>query len=146
MKNLFFFFLAIGLFSFAACNDDDGDTTADPDYHIHFHTPAEDGTTTSMQGQTLIIEIEFEDHNAGPVHHVNVKVYKKDDATVVLYDGPSDAHVHETSGKYTFTHDLLMDPATVGGHTDWIVEAKVWGHDAGVAEVTASAQFHVHPM
>ncbi|MFT5168360.1 MAG: hypothetical protein ACI8P3_003603, partial [Saprospiraceae bacterium] len=29
--------------------------------------------------------------------------------------------------------------------TDWILEAKVWGHEGGVGEVMESIEFHVHP-
>ncbi len=147
MKNLLFLFLAFGLLTFTACDDDDTDVTTDtPDYQITFVTPAADGTTTSMQGQTLSLEIEFEDKLGGTVHHVNVHIYQKDDESVELLNAPGEAHVHEQSGKYVFTHDLLLDPAIIPGHTDWVVVAKVWGHEAGVAEVEATTQFHVHPM
>lgn len=149
MKNFLFFLLAFGMFTFASCGDDEEDSHMHDDaadYHVHFITPAEDGSTTSMQGQTLALEIEVEDHNGGTVHHVNVKITKKDDATVVLYDGPSDAHVHDESGMYVFKHDLVLDATMVDGHTDWNVEVKAWGHDAGDDEVTASTTFHVHPM
>lgn len=154
MKNFFFILLTFGLFTFAACGDDDSDGHNDdmPDYHISFITPAEDGSTSSMQGQTLSLEIEVEDHHEGTVHHVNVKIFKKDDEDTLLFDGPVDSmgekayHVHETSGKYVFTHELMLDPADVDGHTDWTVLVKAWGHEDGAAEKTATTTFHVHPM
>lgn len=33
----------------------------------------------------------------------------------------------------------------VDAHTDWIVEAKAWGHEAGAAEGMETIEFHVHP-
>jgi len=151
MKNFLFFLLAFGMFAFASCGDDeadDGHMHGDEatDYHVHFITPAEDGSTEAMQGQTLAMEIEVEDHKGGTVHHVKVKITKKDDASVVLYEGPSDAHVHDESGAYVFKHDLILDANDVEGHSDWNVEVKAWGHEAGEGEVTSSTTFHVHPM
>ena len=146
MKNILFLFLAFGLLTFTACGDDDTVEEVIPEYHIHFLTPAEDGTTTSMQNETLSIEIEIEEHTLTTVHHVNVRIFKKDDESIVLYDGPNEEHVHETDGKYDFKYDLFLDSSIVDGHTDWIVEAKAWGEQDGLAEVTATAQFHVHPM
>ncbi len=56
------------------------------------------------------------------------------------------AHVHETSGEYGYHDDfVLSNENNVEGHTDWILEAKVWGHEAGDGEVIEMIEFHVHP-
>ncbi|MCB0705237.1 MAG: hypothetical protein KDC34_08000 [Saprospiraceae bacterium] len=137
MKKLNFLVLALSIFAFTACDkveDDTMDTT--PEYHIHFHSPDSADKTV---GETITIKIDFEDHNGGTVHHVNVRVYNKADGTEI-FNKPSDAHVHETSGMYSFedTLELNVDP-----DTNWVVEAKVWGHEDGLAEVSETVEFKV---
>lgn len=148
MKNYLFLFLAVGLFTFSSCGDDDSDThtASTTDYKITFINPAPDNSTIAIAGETLNLEIEFEDQKGGTVHHVNVRIFQKDDDSVVMYDGPGEAHVHEMSGKYVFTHDLFLDPAMIPTHTDWVVVAKVWEEEAGVGEVEEIKQFHTHPL
>ena len=90
--------------------------------------------------------MDFESHTGETVHHANIKIYNKVDPTQVIYDAPGDAHVHETDGLFDYHDDFpLTAEKGVAAHTDWILEAKVWGHDAGVAEVIESIEFHVHP-
>ena len=77
---------------------------------------------------------------------MNVKIYNEDDPTIVVFDEPADAHVHAENGKHELHADLILDnSAGVEGHSNWILEAKVWGHEAGEAEVTETIKFHVHP-
>lgn len=146
MKKFFYLFLLAGFVGFTACEKDDDhdheETEETHEYHAHINSP----TTDDKKVDDMVhLHIDFEDHNEGTVHHVNVKIYKKDDPTVIIYDGPSEAHVHADK-KYEHHDDIMLDAATgVDGHTDWILEAKVWGHEAGVAEVTETIEFHVHP-
>ncbi len=130
-------------FLMTACDkDDDADEATDFDYHAHIHTP---NTDDKHVNDALEISIDFESHTGEAVHHVKVRIYNKDDNTEI-YNKPDVAHVHETDGKLEY-QDMLMlsNDNGVMGHTDWILEAKVWGHDAGEGEVVETVEFHVHP-
>lgn len=142
MKNYIIFSFLFGLLAFSACKNDDEDPVVMPDYQITIVSP---NTDAKHVGDNIHLHIEFTDKNEGTVHHINVRIYNKADNTKVLFDGPAEAHVHQDK-SYTFESDVLLDPAIVEGHTDWILEAKVWGHDEGIAVVTESIEFHVHPM
>ena len=129
--------LLFGLFMFNACKDDDDTGTQEPDYHAHIHSPAANSSIAA--GETLNIEIDFEDHNGGTVHHINVRIFNKSTGTEI-FNGPSTAHVHKGS-PYTFEHQHALTGVATG---TYILEAKVWGHDDGVAEVTESVEFTVN--
>ena len=140
MKNLILLFTLIGAISFVACNDDDNGTDEMmPDYHAHIMSPTTDDKNV---GDTIHIHVDFEDHNGGTVHHVNVRIYNKATGDEI-YNAPADAHVHDESGAYEFHDDVLLD---VDAHSDWILEAKIWGHEAGEHEEMESIEFHVHPQ
>lgn len=141
MKKLSLISLILALFVFIACNKDDDDTSA-PEYHVHIHSP---NSEAKHQGDTLHIHVVFSEHNMQTVHHVNVKIYNKNDVNQVIFDQPTEAHVHETDGEYVFMADFVLDAAIVPAHTDWVLEAKVWGHDEGVSETSEKVEFHVHP-
>lgn len=146
MKKFFYLFLLAGFVGFVACDKDDhehDDEMDTPEYHAHINSPNEDDKHV---GDTIHIHVDFEEHDGMTVHHVNVKIYNEKDPTIIAFDGPTDAHVHEESGKYELHADLVLDGgANVMEHTDWILEAKVWGHEDGAAEVTEMIKFHVHP-
>ena len=145
MKNLIIpvLLLTTTLF-FVACDKDD-DTThmTDFDYHAHIHSPNADN---KMVGDTIHIHVDFESLTGETVHHVNVRIYNADDDTEI-YNEPATAHVHETSGTYSWHDDFVLSEANgVEGHTNWVLEAKVWGHEAGEGEASETVEFHVHPM
>lgn len=142
MKHLLFLF-AISTLILGSCKEDDPKPTeTDFDYHAHIHAPNMDDKHVD---DTIHIEIEFESHTGEPVHHVNIKIVSLDGNTEV-YNMPSEAHVHATSGAYTFEDDFkLSNDNGVVEHTDWILEAKVWGDGEGLGEVIEKVQFHVHP-
>ncbi len=142
MKNLLFVgvLLVLGVI---ACKKDEDNHTDMPHYHVHIVSPDD---TPKHQGDTLHIHVEFSEENLMTVHHVKVRIYNKADISQVIFDQPTEAHVHATSGTYTFQADFVLDPAVVPGHTDWVLEAKVWGHDEGVSETSETVEFHVHPM
>jgi len=126
-------------FLFTSC---DGDKEVEFDYHAHVMSPNADNKKVN---DVMPINIEFESHSGEKVHHINVKIYSKNDATNVIYDKPTNAHVH-ADGSYTYTDELqLTNEKGVEGHTDWVLEAKVWGHEAGLQEVVETVEFHVHP-
>ena len=142
MKKFKFLILLFTISMFIACGDDDSQDIQF-DYHVHIHAP---NTDDKHVNDDMEIDIEFESHSGETVHHVKVIIYKKDDNTNIVYSGPSEAHVHEESGKYTFEDNLTLSEANgFSEHTDWVLEAKVWGHEAGVEEMVETVEFHVHP-
>lgn len=144
MKKFFYLFLLAGFVGLVACDKDEPGHSDDmPEYHAHINSP---NTDDKHVGDTIHIHVDFEEHDGLTVHHVNVKIYNEDDPTIVVFDEPTDAHIHEESGKHELHADLILDDnAGVTGHSNWILEAKVWGHEAGMAEVTETIKFHVHP-
>lgn len=92
------------------------------------------------------LDIAFASTTMQTIHHINVRLYNKEDTTKVVYNKPDVAHVHEKSGAYAYVDSLhITESNGFEGHTDWILEAKVWGHDADTGEVMSKQEFHVHP-
>ena len=144
MNTRLFYFLAFAIISltWTSCDKEDDDDhmhDADVEYHAHILQPS---TDDKHAGHTIPIEVEFEDHKDGTIHHINVRIYNAGDGTEI-YNSPSgeDQHVH-ASMKHTLTDSLTLD---VAGHTDWVMVAKVWGMEAGMHEATDTVRFHVHP-
>ena len=138
-KLLYIMILSVSVFMYS-CSDDENDSVFD--YSVSIMSP---DTDAKMQGDTIHIHVEFESGTNETVHHVNVRIYNADDESVI-YNAPDPAHVHETSGSYGYHDDFVLSQANgVEGHTDWVLEAKVWGHEAGVEEVVETIEFHVHP-
>ena len=148
MMNIKFLFLSLIATAviFTSCSKDDDDDHhhggGDFNYHAHIHAP---NTDDKHVGDTLMIDVTFEEHSGLTVHHVNIRVINK--ATgAEIYNAPAKGHVHEESGTYQYTDTFILSNANgVEGHTDWILEAKVWGDGEGVGEVQESVEFHVHP-
>ena len=126
-----------------ACHDDEQALSVDEfQYHVRIYAP---DTTARHLGDTLHIDVEFESQTGMTVHHVNVRIYNVS-TLVEVYNQPADAHVHEISGVYEFTDHLVLSEAnSFSAHSDWVLEASVWGHDEGVSEVRETIEFHVHP-
>lgn len=145
-KRLFFFLALFASITFlTSCDKDDDDAMmdTDPEYSITINSPSTDDKNLN---DDIHIHVDFESATEQTVHHVNVRIYNKDDNTLEIYNGPGEAHVHESSGKYEHHADFSLTEAnSVSAHSDWILEAKVWGHEAGAAEVTKTIEFHVHP-
>lgn len=143
MKNILlfgFFFMAL---IFSGCSDDEGDEHHDDfEYHAHIHAPNSDDRHME---DMMHIEVLFESHSGMPVHHINVRIYNKS-TEEEIYNKPDMAHVHETSGEYEFHDHLALTEANgFSAHSDWVLEAKVWGHEAGEGEEISTVEFHVHP-
>ncbi len=140
MKNLILLNCLMVLFLASACNKDDDDSNTNAiEYHIHIDDPNSDDKHV---GDVLPINITFEEHDGNTVHHVKIRIYNADDNTNVVYNKPDDAHVHETDGQFEYTDNFTLN---VDPHTDWVLEAKVWGHEDGVSEMVKTVPFHVHP-
>lgn len=139
MKNIIFL---IALLSFAvvisSCKKD-----KDPDfqYKVHIHMPNADDKHI---GDTMHVHVDFKSETELPVHHVNVRIYDKDSGTEI-YNMPTSAHVHAEGGTHEHHDDVILDSSNgITGHADLILEAKVWGDEAGQGEVMESVEFHVH--
>lgn len=144
----------LSILFFNACDkDDDNDT--DYGYSARIMEPSADDKKV---GDEVHLHVVFESSTGEPVHNVNVKVYNKADNSIVLYDGPEDAHVHATEGNHEVHADIALTEANnVEADTHWIVEAKVWPHHDGddgehshgdeeddEHTVTETVEFHVH--
>ncbi|MCB0693943.1 MAG: hypothetical protein H6568_06655 [Lewinellaceae bacterium] len=141
MKSYIYLALAMSAFVLnSGCKKDSTDPTHE--YHAHIHSP---NTDAKHVDDVLDIEVEFEDHAGGTVHHIQVRIYNKS-TLVEVYRMPTDAHVHATSGSYTFEDTFDLSVANgITGHSDWVLEAKVWGETDGEAEEIETVEFHVHP-
>lgn len=138
MKHIFYFLFATALLTFIACKDEE--PTSIYEYHAHIHSP---DTAEKHIGDTLAIEVEFESHTGEPVHHINVRIFNKATNTEV-YNKPDEAHVHDTSGAYTFEDTFILSGANGLTEGDWILEAKVWGESDGQEEISEQVEFHIH--
>lgn len=131
------------MISILSCKKQEDDSMATKyDYHAHITSP---NTDDKHLDDNIHIRVNFESHTGETVHHVNVRIYNKATSAEV-YNQPTDAHVHETSGEYVFEDDFVLSEANgISAHTDWILEARVWGHEANEEEVQEQIEFHVHP-
>ncbi len=141
MKNLLWILLPVAVLLFTQCDGDDPMPPQEeqgPFYNIQILSP---DTQAKHVGDTIQIEVLFSELAGETIHHINLRIYEKADTAHVVYHQPDEAHVHQP-GTYTFTDEFILN---VPEHTDWILEAKAWGEEAGVGEVTESIEFHVHP-
>lgn len=142
-SNLLFFILLLGLVS---CGNDevmeDDDVITAPVYKIAILSPND---FDKQVGDTLAIQVNFDEETMTTVHHINVQIYQKGDTSKVIFNRPTEPHVHETSGHYEFHSTLTLDEYTgVMENTDWVLQAKVWGHEDGLAEKMELLEFHVN--
>ena len=144
MNKLFYIFFVISSsFLIFSCSDDDVvEMEVEYDYHAHIHSPNAD---TKAIGDTIHVHVEFESHSGETVEHVYVRIYNSADG-VEIYNAPSDAKVNDESGAYELHADVILSEANgINSHTDWVVEAKVWGLEDGQGESIETVEFHVHP-
>jgi len=150
MNKVIFSSLIFGaLFLMFSCNKEDDTPAPDPEpepieyeYHAHVHSPSTDDKNV---GDNMHLHVEFESHAGETVHHVNVRIYNKADNTEI-YNKPDVAHIETTESVFEWHDDfVLSNDNGVNAHTDWILEAKVWGEADGEGEVIETVEFHVHP-
>lgn len=135
-------FLFVSLLSCSKDDDHSHGSSDNYDYHIHIHSP---DTSDKHVGDSIHLHIDFESGTSETVHHVNIIIKNKADGTII-YNEPNEAHVHAITGKHEHHDDFILSSTNqISGHTDWILEAKVWGHEANEGEVTETLEFHVHP-
>ena len=111
-----------------------------PSYSITIMSP---DATDKMIGDDIHIHVNFDEAEMGTIHHVNVQIFEKDNETNVLYNGPVEAHVHDETGHFELHDDVTLEGAGVTADSDWVLQAKVWGHAAGMAEVIETREFHI---
>ncbi len=135
-----FVLLGFGLLLFSQCKPEEPAPPEEmgPQYSIEILSPS---TEAKHVGDTISIEAKFTEAEGGIVHHINLSIYSKDDPANVIYNQPAEAHVHQPS-PYTFTDQFVLN---VPEHTDWVLEAKVWGEEDNAKEVSKKIEFHVHP-
>ncbi len=128
-------------------------TVVEPDMHhgssdMHYAIAImKPDTSMKMMDSTMHIHVRFTEKDNKTVHHVKVKIYQTDNPSNVIYDMPTDAHVHATNGQYDHHDDLVLSASNgVVGHKNYTLEAKVWGHEVGKHEVTVTRGFHIHKM
>jgi hypothetical protein len=136
MKFIKVLLMLIAGFAFFSCGEEDHETE-EFNYEITFMQPSQED---KQAGESIHIHINFDESNAKTVHHINVVIKDVANGTE-LYSKPDVAHVHQEDGHYEHHDDFVLD---VDPDTDLLIEAKVWGHEAGVAEETKSIQFHVN--
>lgn len=139
MNKIFFIAIAFLFLTLNSCKDDD-DTTIDYQYHAHIHSPSNDDVTLN---DSILIEVDYESHTGQPVHHINVSIYKKG-STTKIYNKPTEAHIHDTSGAYTYEDTFVASTANgFEKNAIYILEAKVWGENDGEGEESSTVEFTV---
>ncbi len=141
-QNFIYFSIFSALILFQSCHDHDShnhDEDVVSEYSISINSPSASAKTV---GDTLFIDIDFEEEHEETVHHINVEVFNALDSTIV-YAEPVEAHIHATSGFHNFLDQIIL--TTSFANKDWVLQAKVWGHDDGIAEISEKINFHVNP-
>lgn len=133
MKKFLFLGLLAAFTTLHACKDDDSSTTDEFKYTATIESPDD---SDKALGATLPIHVHFKEENGGTIHNINVRIYNKDTNTEI-YSKPDNSHSHSSAEKH-FEDEIEL---TEAGH--WVLEAKVWGHEDGEAEVKAAVEFHV---
>lgn len=145
-KNLLWYSVLVLSIVFTACSsDDDGDSgPVDMNPPVYTVTIMSPDASDKAVGENMHIHVNFDEADLETVHHINVSLYESGNPTNIIHNSidVEDAHVHEESGHYEYHADVSLD---VDPNTTWTLEAKVWGHEAGLAEVTATRSFQVLP-
>jgi len=139
-KTLFALLLAGTTFLLTQCKPEEQPMPQDeaPKYSIQILSP---DTQAKHVGDTIQIQVQFDEENGDIVHHINVKIYEKNNDSNVIYNMPTDAHVYQLP-PYTYEDPFVLN---VPEHSDWVLEAGVWGHENMEGMKTSSIEFHVHP-
>ncbi len=147
MKNIFFSLFVIALIATSCKSDDEGpqnhdhETDTSLDYSAQIMSP---DVNNKKLDEEIHIHAVLESGTKQTVHHVKVRIYNKADHTLVVYEKPEKAHVHNQEGKFELHDDLKL---SIGNgflsDSNWVIEAKVWGHEAGEDEVMIVREFHI---
>jgi len=146
MKNLWLVaFLFVGLSFVTSCKDDDDvhDHNSDTELEYQIEIMSPDAADKKV-GDDIHLHVNFNEKNAKTIHHINIKIYQKDDPFNIIYDQPGEAHIHQTDGVFEYHDDFSLE--SIPPHKNWILEAKVWAQEAGKNETVSTIEFHVHPQ
>ncbi len=124
-------------FTFISCDKDDpvDEGNGFPEYSVAIMSPSADAFSAN---ESFHIHVNFDEASELTIHHINVQI--TDEQGTVLYNMPTNAHVHNDSGHHEHHDDFV--PAVEIGSTLTLV-AKVWGHEAGISETVTSHSFKV---
>ncbi len=126
---------------FSSCENETTDE-AIFEYHAHIMSP---DTEDKHLDDTIHIHVEFESHTGETVHNVNVRIFNVENGTEV-YNEPAESLVLGVTGEYAWHDSFVLSIANgFEAHSNWTLEAKVWGEETGEEEVVESVDFHVHP-
>ena len=115
----------------------------DPEYNITIEKPTTDNRTID---DDLDIKVDFNSASQQTIHHVKVRIFDKATGTEV-YNEPDPAHVHESDGDYEWEDSFKLSTDNgISADTEYTLEAKVWGHEAGTHEITETVDFTVNPQ
>ncbi len=145
MKNLWLVaFLLVGLSFVTSCkDDDDGNNNLDLELEYQVEIMSPDAVDKKV-GDDIHLHVNFNERNANTIHHINVKIYQKDDATNIIYDKPVEAHIHQSNGVYEYHDDFSLN--NIPPNENWILEAKAWAEEEGKNETMSTIEFHVSPQ
>lgn len=139
MKHLIYL-IPIVILAFFSCDTHEHHEEVDYKYHAHIQSPNTDDRNLN---DTINISVLFESHAGETVHNISVRIYEKDSKTDVF---KKSEHVHATDGKFTFSEDFALSETNgIKAHSNYILEAKVWGHEDNEGLESEMIEFHVHP-
>lgn len=132
-----------------SCKDDHNHEDTDYGYSVDIVSPPIDtneGVNLAADkkvGQTLAVKVDFTSATGEKVHNIAVRIYKVGEETTLAHDFHNHVHVDAT---YSYEEKIeLTDANSIGAHSDWVLEAKVWGHEEGLQEMVKTIGFQVHP-
>ena len=141
MKYTLILFCAF-LLLFSCTKDSDDSEGTDYAYHAHIKSP---DTEAKHLDDQIHINVLFESHSGQIVHNISVRIWKKGDESNLVYDHTE--HAHQIDGYLDFNDDFVLSEANgFEEHSDWIMEAAVWGHEGeDDGYESERIEFHVHP-
>jgi len=139
MKNPLLYLILLVSLSWLACGKDDNPVSYD--YHSHIMQPS---SASKHMGDVIFIQVEFESHTGEAVEHINIRLYNKDNLSVV-YNQPQNAHIAGGAADYEFQDQFILSEANGVSPGDWVLEATVWGADEGQDLVIETIEFSILP-
>lgn len=121
-------------------HDHDNLGVSEFDYRININAPTQG---IHILQDSMLLYIDFISDKNAVVHHVNVRIYNKSTGEEI-YNAPEEAHVHESSGLFSWRDDLFLSEENgLSPDNVYVVEAKVWGHSAGLEEVVSLIEINI---
>lgn len=134
-QSIFFVFLLGGLLFYSSCNNDDD--SLDSNYQIYLSAPS---SVTYFLGDTLPIQVEFQELNGGTIYNVNIRIFNNSDGTEI-YNKPDSSNIQIIGGIYSYLDELVLENLDTNG--EWILEARVWGEETGDYEIQETMEIQI---